>query len=86
MSADQETSARIAADLLADKRLKTPAKRCAVLARSVRVRHGITDGSYTEIIGGLQEGDSVITSMKLPEGEAAEANGGRSPLRGLRLH
>ncbi len=36
MSADQETSARIAADLLADKRLKTPAKRCAVLARSVR--------------------------------------------------
>jgi len=36
MSADQETSARIAADLLADKRLKTPARRCAVLARSVR--------------------------------------------------
>ena len=37
----------------------------------VRVRTGITDGSYTEITEGLKEGDRVITAVKLPAAQAA---------------
>lgn len=54
MSADQETSGRIAADLLADKRLKTPAKRCAVLARSVRDNPELTPVLARECPGGRE--------------------------------
>jgi HlyD family secretion protein len=51
--------------------------------RPVRVRAGITDGSYTEITDGLQEGDPVITAVKLPAAQAAAAApAGQSPFGG----
>jgi HlyD family secretion protein len=36
----------------------------------VRVRLGITDSSYTEILEGLKAGDSVITALKVPANQA----------------
>jgi HlyD family secretion protein len=54
-----------------------------VIPRAVRVRAGITDGSYTEITDGLQEGESVITAVKSPSAQAAtQAPGGTSPFGG----
>jgi HlyD family secretion protein len=51
--------------------------------RSVRVKTGITDGSYTEIADGLQEGDPVITAVKLAATQAAApAPAGQSPFGG----
>ncbi len=51
--------------------------------RLVRVRAGITDGSYTEITDGLQVGDPVITAVKLPAAQAAAAApAGQSPFGG----
>jgi HlyD family secretion protein len=51
--------------------------------RAVRVKVGITDGSYTEITDGLQEGNSVITAVKLPAAQAAtQALAGQSPFGG----
>jgi HlyD family secretion protein len=51
--------------------------------RSVRVKTGITDGSYTEIADGLQEGDLVITAVKLAATQAAAAApAGQSPFGG----
>jgi multidrug efflux pump subunit AcrA (membrane-fusion protein) len=53
------------------------------MPRAVRVKTGITDGSYTEITDGLQEGESVITAVKLPSAQAATtAPGGTSPFGG----
>jgi HlyD family secretion protein len=49
----------------------------------VRVRLGITDGSYTEVLEGLKEGDGVITAVKLPSaGEANSSLSGTSPFGG----
>ena len=54
-----------------------------VAPRAVRVKTGITDGSYTEITEGLQEGDLVITLVKLPASQAAApAPAGTSPFGG----
>jgi HlyD family secretion protein len=54
-----------------------------LMPRPVRVRAGITDGSYTEITDGLQEGDPVITAVKLPAAQAAApAPAGQSPFGG----
>ena len=54
-----------------------------LMPRAVRVKTGITDGSYTEITDGLQEGESVITAVKLPSAQAATtAPGGTSPFGG----
>jgi hypothetical protein len=36
----------------------------------VRVRLGITDSSYTEVLEGLKERDSVITAVKQPAAQA----------------
>jgi HlyD family secretion protein len=53
------------------------------MARPVRIRTGITDGSFTEITDGLQEGDTVITSVKLPAAQTAvQAPAGQSPFGG----
>src|ERR1041385_5953745 len=41
----------------------------------VRVRTGISDGSYTEIVDGLKEGDVVITGVKLPQSEVSAPSG-----------
>ena len=54
-----------------------------LMPQSVRVKTGITDGSYTEIADGLQEGDPVITAVKLPAVQAAApAPAGQSPFGG----
>ena len=54
-----------------------------LMPRPVRVKAGITDGSYTEITDGLQEGDPVITAVKLPASQAAtQAPAGTSPFGG----
>ena len=54
-----------------------------VAPRSVRVKAGITDSSYTEITDGLQEGDLVITAVRLPSAQAATpAPAGASPFGG----
>jgi len=51
----------------------------------VRVRLGITDGSYTEVLEGLKEGEPVITSVKLPAAQAMAAPAGTSPFGGPRF-
>jgi hypothetical protein len=52
----------------------------------VRVRLGITDSSYTEVIEGLKEEDLVITGVKQPAAQAA-APAGQSPFGGPgRMH
>jgi HlyD family secretion protein len=52
------------------------------LPQPVRVKTGISDGSFTEVTDGLKEGDSVITSVKMPQIEAAAPPGGQSPFGG----
>jgi HlyD family secretion protein len=49
----------------------------------VRVRTGINDGSYTEIVEGLKEGDEVIVAVKMPRA-AASGPSGSSPFGGPR--
>jgi HlyD family secretion protein len=48
----------------------------------VTVKLGITDGSTTEVLEGLQENDVVITSFTIPGAAATAAPGGSSPLGG----
>jgi HlyD family secretion protein len=48
----------------------------------VRVRTGITDGTYTEITEGLKEGDPVITLVRLPPSQVMTAPTGASPFGG----
>jgi hypothetical protein len=49
----------------------------------LRVKTGISDGAYTEITDGLKDGDSVITSVKLPQVQTATtAPQGTSPFGG----
>jgi len=49
----------------------------------VRVRTGISDGSFTEITEGLKEGDAVVTTVKLPASQVpAPPVGGASPFGG----
>jgi HlyD family secretion protein len=50
--------------------------------QTVRVRTGISDGAYTEIIDGLKEGDLVITAIKFPQSQVASAPAGASPFGG----
>jgi HlyD family secretion protein len=51
--------------------------------QAVRVRTGISDGTATEIIDGLKEGDTVITGLKFSQSTAALAPaGGASPFGG----
>jgi hypothetical protein len=57
----------------------------AATPQAVRVRTGISDGAFTEIIEGLKEGDSVITSVKLAQTQASiQPPGGVSPFGGGR--
>ena len=53
------------------------------MPQAVRVRTGISDGSSTEIIDGLKEGDTVIIGLKLSPAAMAQAPaGGPSPFGG----
>jgi RND family efflux transporter, MFP subunit len=40
----------------------------------VQARFGITDGSSTEVVDGLQEGDTIITSIYVPNASSSAAN------------
>jgi HlyD family secretion protein len=56
------------------------------MPESVRVRLGITDSSYTEVLEGLKEGAPVITAVKLPSTpETTPSSSGRSPFGGPRF-
>ena len=50
--------------------------------QAVRVKTGISDGTYTEITDGLKEGNVVITAVKLPQSQVATAPAGTSPFGG----
>lgn len=50
--------------------------------RPVSVRLGITDGTYTEVLSGLSEGDPVVTGLAIPG--SAPATAGRNPFTGGR--
>jgi HlyD family secretion protein len=52
------------------------------VAKPVRVKTGISDGSSTEILDGLKEGDVVITSIKTTRASAAAPSPGASPFGG----
>ena len=48
-----------------------------------RIKTGISDGSFTEVTDGLQEGDTVVTGVKLPPAQAVAAPpAGQSPFGG----
>jgi len=51
----------------------------------VRVRLGITDNVYTEVIDGLKQGEAVITGVKLPAAQEPVSSTGRSPFGGPRF-
>ncbi len=48
----------------------------------VRVKTGISDGTYTEITEGLTEGQPVVVSVKLPTSQVPAAPVGSSPFGG----
>ena len=54
-----------------------------LVPRAVRVRAGITDGSYTEITDGLQEGELAIIAVRSSSAQAATTStSGTSPFGG----
>jgi len=48
----------------------------------MRVKTGVSDGAFTEIIDGLKEGDAVITGVKLQSQNSGPAPGGANPFGG----
>src|SRR3989454_2093206 len=60
---------------------KSPMGKEIELAKPVTVKVGITDGSYTEVIEGLREGDEIIAGVNLPVAATASGQGpqGSSP-------
>ncbi len=64
--------------------MKTPATGGdpAPTPQPVRVRTGITDGSYTEISDGVKEGDEIITGVKVQRPATTPAPQGNSPFGG----
>jgi HlyD family secretion protein len=60
-------------------KLESPAPDLKLSA--AQVRFGISDGSATEVIDGLQENDTLVTSIFVP-GDTSTASGTRSPFGG----
>ena len=60
---------------------KSPMGKEIEMAKPLSVKVGITDGSYTEVIEGLKEGDEVIAGVNLPVAATASGQGpqGSSP-------
>jgi len=48
----------------------------------VSVKLGITDGIYTAVLDGLQEGDAIVTSVTLPGGTAGSGRPASNPFVG----
>jgi len=55
-----------------------------VRPQSTRIKTGISDGAFTEITEGLNEGDTVVTGIKQPVGAVPTAPTGTSPFGGGR--
>jgi len=47
--------------------LVSGAKQSALL-KPVTIKTGISDGTFTEVLDGLNEGDTVVTGLNLPAG------------------
>ena len=60
---------------------RSPTGKEIEMAKPVTVKVGITDGSYTEVIDGLKEGDEVIAGVNIPVAATASAQApqGSSP-------
>ncbi len=60
---------------------KSPSGKEIQMGKPVTVTIGVTDGSYSEVIDGLKEGDVVITGVNTPLAATASAQGpqGNSP-------
>ncbi|HEX7617411.1 MAG TPA: hypothetical protein VF480_01695, partial [Verrucomicrobiae bacterium] len=72
-----QSSSRTVYTLAADKKAGDPTPQ------AVRVKTGISDGNSTEIIDGLNEGDTIIIGVILPQAAAAAPpSGGASPFGG----
>jgi len=50
--------------------------------KPVTIKTGITDGSYTEVLEGLKDGDVVVSGLNQPVGGAAGARPGATPFGG----
>ena len=63
------------------EKTKSPTGKEIQMGKPVTVTIGITDGSYSEVIDGLKEGDVVITGVNMPLATTAGAQGpqGNSP-------
>ena len=48
-----------------------PSPDGTIKPQSVRIRTGITDGIYTEVLSGLQDGDTVVTGVKMTAAQMA---------------
>jgi HlyD family secretion protein len=54
----------------------------APVLQPVRVKTGVSDGTSTEIVDGLKEGDAVITGVRLQSQNSGPAPGGANPFGG----
>lgn len=60
---------------------RSPTATGPVQLKAARVRLGITDGIYTEVIEGLEENDLVVTGSNTPS-TATASSGGQNPFGG----
>jgi HlyD family secretion protein len=60
---------------------QSPSASANVKLKPVKVRLGITDGIFSEVIEGLQENELVVTGSNTPT-TAAGAGGGQNPFGG----
>jgi len=54
-------------------RTNSPAGKAIQLAQAVTVKTGVSDGTYTEVIAGLKEGDPVVTGLNTPQTASASS-------------
>jgi HlyD family secretion protein len=64
-----------------DKALSTPGKP---IVKPITIKTGIADGSYTEVLEGLNEGDEIVTGVNTPvlATTTSATQPGRSPFSG----
>ena len=60
---------------------QSPGTATNVKLKPVRVRLGVTDGIFTEVLEGLNEDDVVVTGSNTPT-TAAGPGGGQNPFGG----